>query len=172
MTLLINPAADNARSLLVERDYQLPVDVYRVASDLGLTVVEQDFEDQVSGVLVLKGKRGTIGVNKNHHLNRKRFTIAHEIGHYRLHHDGDVFIDATPVFFRDTTSADGSSPQEIAANAFAAELLMPEHWLRGLLRERPIDAFDEGAMRQVANLFGVSTQALTIRLTHLRLISL
>ncbi|MFN8476783.1 MAG: hypothetical protein U0074_03025 [Kouleothrix sp.] len=36
---------------------------------------------------------------------------------------------------------------------------------------RPVDAFDEVALRRLANLFGVSTQALTIRLTRLNLIS-
>jgi hypothetical protein len=49
---------------------------------------------------------------------------------------------------------------------------MPEQKLRELLREQPIDAFDEIALRRVANLFGVSTQALTIRMTRLGLTSL
>jgi Zn-dependent peptidase ImmA (M78 family) len=84
----------------------------------------------------IKDGTGVIGVNNNHHRNRQRFTIAHEIAHYRLHHVGKVFNDATPVFFRDTTSAAGQSPQEIVANAFAAELLMPENKLRELLREQ------------------------------------
>src|SRR6266545_4791055 len=165
-------AAEAAQRLLEEHQYQIPIDVHQVARDLGLTVVEQDLEDQVSGVLVIRANGGTIGVNKNHHINRQRFTIAHECGHYRLHHTGKVFIDATPVFFRDTTSAEGQSPQEIVANAFAAELLMPENKLREILREQPIDAFDENALRSVANQFEVSTQALTIRLTRLGLISL
>ena len=110
---------------------------------------------------------------KNQHINRQRFTIAHECGHYELHRtDEPVFIDATPVFFRDDISTEGRSLREIAANGFAAALLMPEQKLRELLREQPIDAFDEIAIRRMANLFGVSTQALTIRLSRLDLISL
>ncbi len=172
MTVAVRRATEAAQKLLAEGQYQIPINVHQIALDLGLDVVEQDFEDQVSGVLVIKDGRGVIGVNSNHHRNRQRFTIAHEIGHYRLHHIGRVFIDATPVFFRDTTSAEGQSPQEIVANAFAAELLMPENKLREILREQPIDAFDENALRSVANQFEVSTQALTIRLTRLGLISL
>jgi Zn-dependent peptidase ImmA (M78 family) len=49
--------------------------------------------------------------------------------------------------------------------------LMPEQKLHELLHEQSIDAFDEVALRHVANLFGVSTQALTIRLAPLGLIS-
>jgi Zn-dependent peptidase ImmA (M78 family) len=166
-------AAEAAQRLLENNQYEIPIDVHQVARDLGLTVVEQDLEEQVSGVLVVKGNGGTIGVNKNHHINRQRFTIAHECGHYVLHRTNTrVFIDAVPVFFRDNVSTAGRSLQEIAANGFAAALLMPEHKLRELLREQPIDAFDEFALRRLANLFGVSTQALTIRMTRLGLASL
>jgi Zn-dependent peptidase ImmA (M78 family) len=167
-----DPAAEAAQLLLEEHQYQLPIDVHQVARDLGLTVVEQDLEDEVSGVLVIGASGGIIGVNKNHHINRQRFTIAHECAHYHLSHTGKVFIDAMPVFFRDTISAEGQSSQEIEANRFAAALLMPKQKLHEILREQPVDAFDEIALRRMANIFGVSTQALTIRLTRLGLISL
>ncbi len=166
-------AAEVAQQLLDRGKYQIPIDVHQVASDLGLVVVEQDLEDQVSGLLVVKGKTGTIGVNANHHINRQRFTIAHECGHYLLHRDDTrVFIDAVPVFFRADAPVGASSSQEIDANNFAAALLMPKLKLQELLREQPVDAFDDVALRRLANLFGVSTQALTIRLTRLNLISL
>jgi Zn-dependent peptidase ImmA (M78 family) len=168
-------AAEAAQRLLEQHHYEIPIDVHQVARDLGLTVIERDLEDEVSGMLVVKRGVGTIVVNQNHHLNRQRFTIAHEIAHSELHRehtDKQVFIDATPVFFRDTISTEGRSLQEIAANSFAAALLMPEEKLRELLRGQPIDAFDEVALRRLANLFGVSTQALTIRMTRLGLTSL
>jgi Zn-dependent peptidase ImmA (M78 family) len=155
--------------------YRPPIDVYRVAQDIGLAVMERDLEDQVSGMLVMKGGKGTIVVNQNHHINRRRFTVAHECGHTELHlehTDSQVFIDATPVFFRDTISTEGRSLQEIAANTYAAELLMPEEQVRKILREQPIDAFDDIAIRHIAGVFEVSPQALTIRLTRLNLISL
>lgn len=167
--------AEAARRLLEKRQYKIPIDVHQVAQDLGLTVIERDLEDEVSGMLVVKDGVGTIVVNQKHHINRQRFTIAHEIAHSELHREHinkQVFIDATPVFFRDTISTEGRSLQEIAANSFAAALLMPEQKLRELLREQPIDAFDDVALQRLANLFGVSTQALTIRMTRLGLTSL
>lgn len=170
---MMSRATEAAQQLIDKHQYQIPIDVHQVARDLGLTVVEQDLEDHVSGVLVIQGNSGTIGVNKNHHINRQRFTIAHECGHFVLHRaDTRVFIDATPVFFRADLSAGAHSDQEIAANNFAAALLMPAPKLDELLREQPIDAFDDSALRRIATLFGVSTQALTIRLTKLNRISL
>lgn len=168
MSIEIKRAIEAAQSLLRKHQYSIPVDVHQIALDLGLTVIERDLEDQVSGMLVIKKGRGTIAINENQHLNRQRFSIAHEIGHYLLHRDdGQVFIDATPVFFRDTASAEGRSLQEIAANRFAAELLMPEQNMREILHNQPIDVFDDTAIRRIANQFGVSSQALTIRLTRL-----
>lgn len=161
-------AVTAAQNLLRQHQYSIPVDVHQVALDLGLTIVERDLEDQVSGMLVIKRIGGIIAVNEHHHPNRQRFTIAHEIGHYQLHRDdNNVFIDATRVFFRDTASAEGHHLQEIVANTFAAELLMPEQHIREILRNQPIDAFDDTAVRRIATQFGVSSQALTIRLTRL-----
>jgi Zn-dependent peptidase ImmA (M78 family) len=60
--------------------------------------------------------------------------------------------------------------QEREANAFAAELMMPESAIRSLMVTDPIDVFDDAAVKQLANRFGVSTQALIIRLTELDLV--
>ena len=145
-----NHAAEVAQQLLDRGKYQVPIDVHQVANDIGLVVVEQDLEDQVSGLLVIKGNTGTIGVNANHHINRQRFTIAHECGHYMLHRDDTrVFIDAVPVFFRADVPVVASSSQEIDANNFAAALLMPKLKLQELLRAQPVDAFDEVALRRL-----------------------
>jgi Zn-dependent peptidase ImmA (M78 family) len=173
MTREIQRATELAQQTLARGAYVLPIDVHQVARDLGLVVIEQELEEHISGLLVIKDGQGTIAVNKAHHLNRQRFSIAHEIAHYLLHAPGSgVFIDATPVFFRDTISHEGRSLEEIAANTFAAELLMPHPKLLEILHQEPLDAFDDNALRRVAGIFGVSAQALTIRLTRLGLISI
>ena len=82
-----------------------------------------------------------------------------------------LFVDAAPVFFRDGQSATGVDGQEIEANAFAAELLMPESILRDLVGRQPIDVFDDAAVRRLASRFEVSPQALTIRLSRLGLVT-
>lgn len=131
----------------------------------GIAVEEQPLEENVSGMLVIRGEDAIIGVNKGHHLNRRRFTIAHELGHFELHrHKSDVFVDA---FLRSEHSAQGTDPDEIEANSFAAELLMPQRMLYDEVARSPIDALDEDAVRWIAAKFGVSPLAMTIRLTKL-----
>src|SRR4051812_22563300 len=121
-------AVRKAKDTLDRVGSKVPVDVEAAAKACGVRVVHQDLEDSVSGMLVIKDGHGVIGVNQNHHPNRRRFTIGHELGHYILHRrKAKVFVDASPVFFRDETSADGTETQEVDANAFAAELLMPEN---------------------------------------------
>lgn len=164
-------AVQMAKHILRRGQFAAPIDVEAVARSLNIQVVEQDLEDDVSGVLVVKDETAIIGVNQAHHINRKRFTIAHELGHYMLHRNASkVFIDSMPVFFRDSTSGQGVERQEVEANAFAAELLMPEQMIYQELKGRKIDVYDEQSINGIAEQFGVSTQALTIRLTKLGLI--
>jgi Zn-dependent peptidase ImmA (M78 family) len=161
-----------ARQVLKKSDERPPIDVLAIVKAHGISVVFQELEDVVSGMLVAKGQRAVIAVNKNHHIHRQRFTMAHEFGHFLLHRAaGNVFVDGS-VFFRDETSAEGTNLQEIEANAFAAELLMPEELLMARVAGRRLDAFDDVVIHQLADEYGVSTQALTIRLTKLGLLAI
>lgn len=165
-------AEREARRLLAETGSDVPVDVDAVAGFLDLKVVEEDLEDSVSGMLVVNDGHGVIGVNGHHHANRRRFTTAHEIGHYLLHRKGaSVFVDAAPTFFRDDVSSAGTDRQEIEANAFAAELLMPKERLCERIDGMALDLYDDTTVQKLARSFGVSTQALTIKLVRLNMIS-
>lgn len=179
-------------SELIERNAQellrsaaalsVPVDLDRVANWLGVRVHDEGLEDDVSGVLIVKGKERHILVNKAHHGNRRRFTIAHELGHLRLHDsEGDrIFIDhQIRVYQRvgeassDVYKQPGSLTdmrQEREANMFAASLLMPAPLVMRAALERDMrDEFDVAAL---AKTFGVSEQAMSIRLQQLRVVSL
>jgi Zn-dependent peptidase ImmA (M78 family) len=165
-----------ARAILADTGYAVPVDVYAVAQSHNIEIRSQPLEDAVSGMLVIKDTYAIIGVNESHHPNRQRFTIAHELGHFILHGDeARVFVDAKPVFFRDEKSSEGSHRQEIEANRFAAELLMPAFVLKEKLGDQPLnlflDAFDELTLQRLALELAVSSQALTIRLTRLGMIA-
>lgn len=169
---MLNKPVEVARQLLERFGEHLPIDIEAIVKAHGIVIRSQELEDSVSGMLVIKDGRTAIGLNENHHPNRQRFTLAHELGHFLLHRNvSNIFIDASTIFFRDGMSSDGSKTQEIDANAFAAELLMPEKQVREVINSQPLDAFDEGAVRRLAAQFGVSAQALTIRLTRLGLIN-
>lgn len=166
---------ESARRILEATNLSVPVDVYAIARMHNIDIRIQELEDAVSGMLVIKDTYAIIVVNERHHSNRQRFTVAHELGHFTLHRNAThVFIDANPVFFRDTISAQGTHIQEMEANAFAAELLMPASFLQGQIGTQPLnptlDPFDDVTIQQLAAKLQVSIQALTIRLTRLGLI--
>jgi Zn-dependent peptidase ImmA (M78 family) len=90
---------------------------------------------------------------------RQRFTQAHELGHVMLNH---VAKDKSPR--RDTTfKAQAGDWIEIDANAFAAELIMPEKYVRHL-------ASKITDIAKLAKEFGVSPWAMHYRLMNLGLL--
>lgn len=146
--------------------HEPPVPVEQVAKDLDIKIVRSDLGHDCSGVLIRQGDQSVIGVNQSDPPNRLRFTIAHEIGHYVLH-ESDTYVDTGyRVNFRDLDSGSGTKLEEIEANRFAAALLMP-----GPMVKRAFDDFafelagtGDDDLRELAKLFGVSTQAMAYRL--------
>jgi Zn-dependent peptidase ImmA (M78 family) len=139
--------------------HRFPVDPVRIARALGITVLDSRLPDDVAGTIVKEnGKGPLVLLNGADHSNRKRFTLAHELGHFVRRADEGTF---EYVDRRDILSAQGTDPDEIYANAFAANLLMPESEILRLHRgERATDL--ELALR-----FGVSREAVGIRLANL-----
>lgn len=157
-----------------------PVDVENLAVALGAQVHYQDLEDSVSGALVIKGDETHVFVNRSHHPNRQRFTIAHELGHLVLHGAGEdrLFVDTTLKVYQRVgqsnssayTSEDSSTTpeEEREANNFAAALLMPRPLLEAAAFKSMLA--DESDIAALARDFQVSEQAMSIRLQRLGLI--
>jgi len=149
-----------------------PIDVWRVARGLGVRVERADLGDDCSGVLVRKGDAAVIGVNYSHHPHRQRFTVAHELGHFMLHKGGRYVDQGTTVRFRDKESGTGTKLEERQANSFAAAILMPADWVKRVFKEHPFDlGDDEDALVAMCRRFGVSSQAMALRLINLGLLS-
>lgn len=103
-----------------------------------------------------------------HPETRRRFTIAHELGHLLLHKDEKLHIDERfPIGFRDGVSSLAEDDNEIEANQFASELLMPLEFLAKDLKDLSLDMESEEAIAELANRYQVSLQAMTIRLSRL-----
>jgi Zn-dependent peptidase ImmA (M78 family) len=150
-----------------------PVNVERIAKKYA-DVVCKPLDAEVSGALVpLDAGKYAILVNASQASVRQRFTIAHELGHLILHEYTSPHADR--VFrFRDAQSSQGVAVEEIEANQFASELLMPKSLLLEYLLTTEALEFapsDDTAFDQViidlANTFEVSKQAMTIRLSSL-----
>jgi len=146
-----------------------PVPVDEIAEHLGAEIRYSPFDGELAGMLV-RGDEGeiVIGVNSLHHINRQRFTIAHECGHLLLHKGKDVHIDKTfRVNRRDELSSKAVDPDEIEANRFAAELLMPYDMIVDDIVDYELDMEDDEELAELATRYQVSVQALTHRVTNL-----
>lgn len=109
-----------------------PVNVEQICRGLAHLAFKR-FPIEVDGLcldLKRSGKRPTIWVSNTISYVRKRFTIAHEIGHIIIPwHRGTIVddIDAPNLSEKSKYWA-----MEAEANRFAAELLMPSAWVIGL----------------------------------------
>lgn len=120
-------------------------------------VYDDNMPSEVSGALRKENGGWTIYVNKKHSINRQRYTIAHEFGHYCLHKDFTAeFKDTT--FFR--KEKDWTS-KEYDANQFAADLLMPKESIENALDNNII------TIKELSEAFGVSMIAMRNRLLGL-----
>jgi Zn-dependent peptidase ImmA (M78 family) len=135
-----------------------PVDVEGLAKALGLSVWERELPGD-SGMLVadhLSGPSGyTIYVNSTDAVNRRRFTIAHEIAHYLLHRNRDTREFKDNRMYRSPGISDS---KEAEANRLAADILMPRRIIRRLLDQGIKDPQD------MALRLKVSPDAMEIRL--------
>lgn len=167
------PRAENEAAKLRAAywDGALPVPVEDIATKLGVPIVVETLDRNVSGLLFRQGESRAIGVNAAHPMVRQRFTIAHELGHLRLHPGKELFLDHVRVDMRDDVSSLGTDREEREANAFAAELLMPRLEVTNEVH-RVIDrggVADGRFIADLAFLFDVSEQAMDFRLVNLGL---
>lgn len=111
--------AKDIGNILIGKDNKFFIDVYEVASILEIDIVEEEMADD-SGRF--DSQLNKIYVNSLEPNYRKRFTIAHEIGHSVLGHDGTSLRTEVLIKYKDTIE----KSREVTANKFAAELLMPK----------------------------------------------
>ncbi len=164
-------ARDVAKEVLRQSKVERPpVPVERIARRLKAEVRYEPFDGELSGMLFREGGRVIIGVNASHPNTRQRFTIAHELGHLRMHDERHpIHVDrGFPVRRRDVTSSQAVDVEEMEANGFAGELLMPAAMLERDLEGKDLDYEDDELTRWLANRYKVSLQAMAVRLATLR----
>lgn len=139
---------------------------------LNLVITEERFPsdlEDVSAILLKEKGQAIIAVNNGHSDTRKRFSIAHEVGHLIMHSNHEqLTVDRYEKQFF-TRAAGHTDLNEIEANEFAAALLMPED----LIRKDFEKYFDEDSDQVISNLaekYQVSQAALTYRLKNLGLL--
>ena len=154
--------------LLADHAVEEPhVPIESIAKAQGCKIVPGRLVD-ISGLLVRSTEGPTIGVNEQQPLVRRRFTIAHELGHLLLHEGNQVTYDRDfRVNLRSPASSQGIDVEEIEANFFAASILMPDSFLEADPRTAFIHLDDDAAVGALASKFKVSQQSMTLRLARL-----
>lgn len=115
----------------------LPIDLGEIAEHYGFKVITysdtaltQLFREDVlqgDGFIVQNKAEKHIFINdKIHNRNRRRFTLAHEIGHGILQHEMAV------IHYRNSEVDSQTDMQELQANVFARDILMPATVLAAL----------------------------------------
>ena len=103
---------------------QPPVPIRELVEGHMLQIEEVEREDAYDGELV--PEKRIIRLNINRPVNRQRFTLAHELGHFVLYHQGrDLENERSEVNGDPLDETAIQKLQNAEANKFAAELLMP-----------------------------------------------
>lgn len=161
-----------------------PIDLEKIISHIGVEIDYSVDLDKIStaGSVSINDKNALIWINplENAYEPRKRFTVAHEIGHLVRHIKPEngvkEFIDTKKTLNRMDSYWDS---KEYEANNFAAQLLMPQKLLKQhgnqLISEykgenegknMPLSVF----IKKMATLFNVSEPAMNYRLKKIKAI--
>lgn len=149
---------------------KVPVPIEKIALKMDLAVTPTDLGPGISGALIVSEGKASIGINQNESKVRRRFTIAHELGHFLLHKSSKNLFVEKKVFFRDEESSSGEEKKEREANAFAAAILMPSSFLKAeyeLAMKTESADNDEDFVAFLSKKFEVSEIAMTYRLINL-----
>jgi len=130
-----------------------PLDVDRLAECCGV----QLYEDRFDGFLGLWFKVGVVHaivLDQRQIPTRRRFTLAHELGHACM--PGQANAASLRCLAADLSGADTDKTTEREANEFAAELLAPRHLVGPMLTTGSV-SLAKG--QQVADRFEISLTA-------------
>lgn len=167
-TQILDPRTEAERVLATFwSDRSMPVDPVTIARKLGIQVKQAELPANVSAAILKQaGSDAVIVLARGDSDKRKRFSCAHEIGHYiqRAGADELEYVD-----HRGPLASAGTNAEEIFANQFAANLLMPEREVREFLTQHQREQSARPPLWFLAQRFGVSAEAMNVRVETLRI---
>lgn len=122
---------ESAINLLKKFDIKsLPINPFEIAESLGIPVVETNTKGY-EGLLLKNNENARIIISSNiTNQGRKHFTLAHELGHYSIPSHTKNSFECIADFFNPFRR---NPSDEVEANQFASELLLPEKLLKPIL---------------------------------------
>ncbi|GJD30590.1 hypothetical protein PMNALOAF_1837 [Methylobacterium adhaesivum] len=157
-----SPEALVKRILQAEPNLPVPVPIQELCVRLGIVGIDDLDTDEFEGGLVTDAKRseGTI-LAKRGGEPRRRFTIAHELGHFLMaqhvpDQPGRFLCKSSDLLRLTAKEGDQQQRREVEANRFATLILMPPHLLRKAMAAFP--GADLQHVLALARDFGVSRE--------------
>lgn len=162
---LRNQITNYTESVIESFGIRVPIDdIDRLVKDLGGKIVEGATERWADGMLEPDKRRNNgfiIRISPLQSYERRKFTIAHELGHLFLHTNYVDSIGLEHTLNFEIYYRDGESQKEYEANEFAANLLMPQRQFRECIEKNVQNGYVD--MKKVAEEFGVSVDAAITR---------
>lgn len=131
---------------------KIPVSPEEIVTGLGIPFNEADLTKTEGVSHVDANGLIFIMLNRNLPFNRKRFTLAHELGHIALDH-----VTIT------NSSQESSKSQEVEAHEFAGSLLIPSTDLKAFMKP------GSKTLAQIADRYQVSQDAALIAINRNKL---
>ena len=149
----------------INKDIQIfPFDIYAYVNTFDdIEIINDDLSSEISGMIEYIDGGFIIAINKYHSDGRRRFTLAHEFGHYCMHREyliNNKSIEDIALFRSENTK----DKKEFEANEFAAKLLMPKDDFLNIIKS------GKTRLGDIAEHFGVSAAAAKYRAYKLGLI--
>ncbi len=140
----------------------IPMDI--LVSGLGAFLVEEPLSNS-DGKIIRGNKKNIIKINSEiPYEGKKRFTIAHELGHLLLHNKLELEEhsdnDLTLNWFKSSIEQMKRGVQEWEANDFASELLMPSDLF---YKKQKGKKFSPELIRNLSSFFNVSITSVAFK---------
>lgn len=128
MNQTLEELADLAEQIAEENLLKGQVNLEKIARKQNINIIEDDYGDCFVGELVHESGKFYIHLNtaRNDLVSRKRFTLAHEYGHYFIDDHRNKLKQGISLAHTADYTMFSHNPIEKQANHFASNLLMPK----------------------------------------------
>lgn len=135
------------------------IDLEAIAWEQGAIVKYRPL-DKCEAMIVGSQRRAIITVNNRSIPTRRRFSLAHEIGHWHHHRGGILYCGAGEI----GNPARSALDPETQADQFASDLLLPDFMFRPRIAK--IKRLTLATVREIAAEFDVSLTATLLKLVE------
>ncbi|MDR3422493.1 MAG: ImmA/IrrE family metallo-endopeptidase [Xanthobacteraceae bacterium] len=135
------------------------IDLDAIAWHVG-ALVKYRHIDNADATIIGSLTHAVIAVNTSTSPARRRFSLAHELGHWHHHRGQILFCGASDI----GNLAGGPLDPERQADAFASDLILPSYLIRPYINK--LKKLTLAFVRDVANEFNTSTTATLIKILN------